>query len=143
MPPKYAIVVSGTAAEGRGVFFKLKRWSQTSLEGVHPLSVTFIVPAGWRGGDVYVNCNAGGQRKMLFIKQSTTLGTDGGPVRLYLTRGGSVRQVAKPIVADVAPEWRPTRRAERAASEVAELVKSIKPERVETQAVIKHDSMTE
>jgi hypothetical protein len=143
LPPKYAVVVSGTKAEGRGVFFKLKRWSQTSLEGVHELSVTFIVPVGWRGGEVFVNCSAGGQRKVLFVKQSATLGEEGAPVRLYLTGRGSVRQVAKPIVADAAPSWRPTRRAEATASEVADLVKSMKPERVRTQLVIKRDSMTE
>lgn len=143
LPPKYAVVVSGTSAEGRGVFFKLKRWSQASLEGVHPLSVTFIVPAGWRGGEVYVNCSAGGQRKLLFIKQSATLGAEGAPVRLYLAGRGSVQHVAKPVVAESAPSWRPHRGADATAAEVAELVKSIKPERVRTQAVIKRDSTTE
>jgi hypothetical protein len=130
LPPKYAVVVSGTAAEGRGVFFKLKRWSQTSLEGVHPLSVTFIVPAGWRGGEVFVNCSAGGQRKMLFLKQSATLGAEGAPVRLYLAGHGSVRQVAKPVVVETAPSWRPNRGAAATAAEVAEMVKAAKPERV-------------
>ena len=42
LPPKYAVVVSGTSSDGRGVFFKLKRSSQTSLEGVHELTVVFI-----------------------------------------------------------------------------------------------------
>jgi hypothetical protein len=130
LPPKYAVVVSGTTAEGRGVFFKLKRWSQTSLEGVHPLSVTFIVPAGWRGGEVFVNCSAGGQRKVLFMKQSATLGSEGAPVRLYLGGPGGFRHVAKPVVADAAPAWRPNRGAAATASEVAEMVKAVKPERV-------------
>jgi hypothetical protein len=130
MPPKYAVVVSGTTAEGRGVFFKLKRWSQTSLEGVHPLSVTFIVPAGWRGGEVYVNCRAGGQRKVLFLKQSAMLGTEAAPVRMYLAGNGSVRQVAKPVIAETAPTWRPNRGASATASEVAEMVRAVKPERV-------------
>jgi hypothetical protein len=129
LPPKYAVVVSGTKAEGRGVFFKLKRWSQTSLEGVHALSVTFIVPSGWRGGEVFVNCSAGGQRKVLFIKQSATVGAEAAPVRLYLAGRGSVRQVAKPVVAETAPTWRPNRSAGATASEVADLVKSVKHER--------------
>jgi hypothetical protein len=42
LPPKYAVVVSGTSSAGRGVFFKLKRSTQTSLEGVHELAVTFV-----------------------------------------------------------------------------------------------------
>ena len=33
LPPKHVVIVSGTYAEGRGVFFKLKRTSQTSLGG--------------------------------------------------------------------------------------------------------------
>ncbi len=137
LPPKYAVVVSGTTAEGRGVFFKLKRWSQTSLEGVHELAVTFIVPAGWRGGEVYVGCSAGGQKKLLFIKQSATLGTEGAPVRMYLAGRGSLRQVAKPVVAEPAPPWRPTRTASATAAEVAEMVKAVKPERVKTKTVKK------
>ena len=44
LPPKHVVVVSGTYAEGRGVFFKLKRTNQTSLEGVHELAVTFVAP---------------------------------------------------------------------------------------------------
>jgi hypothetical protein len=142
LPPKYAVVVSGTSAEGRGVFFKLKRWSQTSLEGVHALSVTFIVPAGWRGGDVYLNCSAGGQRKVLFIKQSTTLGAEGAPVRLYLAGRGSVRRVAKPVVVEEAPRWLPSRGAKATATEVAEMVKAAKPERVKAAASIKLEGVT-
>ncbi len=112
LPPKYAVVVSGTSSEGRGVFFKLKRSSQTSLEGVHELAVTFIVPAGWRGGEVHVGCSAGGQRKLLFMKQSATLGSEGDAVRLYLAGRGTLRRVAKPVVANTAPAWRPTRDAD-------------------------------
>lgn len=130
LPPKYAVVVSGTSSEGRGVFFKLKRSSQTSLEGVHELAVTFIVPAGWRGGDVYVGCSAGGQKKVLFMKQTATLGVEGSPVRLYLAGRGTVRRVAKPVVAEASPAWRPERRPEATAAEVAEMVKSVKPDRV-------------
>ena len=107
LPPKQAIVVSGTSMEGRGVFFKLKRSSQTSLEGVHELAVTFVAPAAWRGAHVQVGCSARGERKLLWvIKQDATLGSEGDNVRLYLA-GRSVRQVAKPVVAELseAPRW--------------------------------------
>ena len=130
LPPKHAVVVSGTSSEGRGVFFKLKPSSQTSLEGVHDLAVTFVVPAGWRGGEVHVGCSAGGQRKVLFIKQSATLGSEGSMVRLYLAGRGSVRRVAKPVVVEAAPSWRPSRGPEAAAAEVAEMVKAVKSEKV-------------
>jgi hypothetical protein len=102
LPPKHAVVVSGTSSEGRGVFFKLKRSSQTSLEGVHELAVTFVAPAGWRGGEVQVGCSARGQRKVLWIKQPATLGHEGDTVRLYMAGRGSVRRVAKPIVSESA-----------------------------------------
>ena len=98
LPPKHAVVVSGTSSEGRGVFFKLKRSSQTSLEGVHELAVTFVAPAGWRGGEVHVACNAHGRRKFLWITQPATLGREGNTVRLYVAGRGAVRQVAKPVV---------------------------------------------
>jgi hypothetical protein len=131
LAPKHAVVVSGTSSEGRGVFFKLRRSSQTSLEGVHELAVTFIVPAGWRGGDVHVGCSAGGQRKVLFMKQSTTLGAEGAPVRLYLAGRGSVQRVAKPVVVEeVPPAWQPKRRVEKTTAEVAEMVKAVKLDRV-------------
>jgi hypothetical protein len=100
LPPKHAVVISGTASEGRGVFFKMKRSSQTSLEGVHALAVTFVAPAGWRGGEVRVVCSARGRRKLLWIEHPATLGSEGDGVRLYLTGRGSVRQVAKPVVVD-------------------------------------------
>ena len=98
LPPKHAVVVSGTSSEGRGVFFKLKRSSQTSLEGVHGLAVTFVAPAGWRGGEVHVACNAHGRRKVLWITQPATLGHEDDTVRLYVAGRGAVRQVAKPVL---------------------------------------------
>lgn len=84
LPPRQAVVVSGTSFEGRGVFFKLKRSTQTSLEGVHPLSVTFSVPADWQAGTVRVYCSARGQRKILLLKQPATLGRAAGDVKLRL-----------------------------------------------------------
>jgi hypothetical protein len=79
------------------VFFKLKRSSQTSLEGVHGLSVTFIAPAAWRGGDVSLACSARGRRKVLWIKQPATLGGETATVRLRLTEISPVYHVAKPV----------------------------------------------
>ena len=97
LPPKHAVVVSGTLSEGRGVFFKLKRSSQTSLEGVHALSVTFLVPANWRGGEVHASCSAEGQRKVLWMKQEATVGQVAGSVRLQMAGATPVYHVAKPV----------------------------------------------
>ncbi len=74
LPAKRVYVVSGTYAEGSGVFFKLKRTSQTSLEGVHELAVTFVTPRTWPTIALQVSCSAHGERKMLWVRQSATLG---------------------------------------------------------------------
>ncbi|HJQ79045.1 MAG TPA: hypothetical protein VJ828_03775, partial [Lacipirellulaceae bacterium] len=103
LPPKHAIVVSGTSSEGRGAFFKLKRSSQTSLEGVHELRVTFVVPANWQGGEVRVGCSARGQKRLLLLKHDATLGRAAGDVRLSMTGRELEHRVAKPAIADEAP----------------------------------------
>jgi hypothetical protein len=100
LPPKHAIVVSGTSSEGRGAFFKLKRSSQTSLEGVHELRVTFVVPAQWQGGAVRVGCSARGKKRLLLLKHDATLGRAAGDVRLLRTDGCFVQEVAKPVFAE-------------------------------------------
>jgi hypothetical protein len=64
------------------VFFKLKRSSQTSLEGVHELAVSFVVPEDWNGGLARVSCIARGQKKVMFVKQSATLGGVTAEVKL-------------------------------------------------------------
>jgi hypothetical protein len=102
LPPKHAVVVSGTSSEGRGVFFKLKRSSQTSLEGVHELSVAFAVPANWRAGEVQVSCSARGRRKLLWLKQSATLGEEKSVVRLQMGGTAPFYHVAKPVAVEPA-----------------------------------------
>jgi len=109
LPPKLAVVVSGTSSEGRGVFFKIKRSSQTSLEGVHDLAVTFVAPFRWRGSNLQITCTARGQRKLLWMKQDATLGGERSPVQVVLAAAPAARQlVLKPPV-DTEPKagsWR-------------------------------------
>jgi hypothetical protein len=121
LPPKHAVVVSGTSSEGRGVFFKLKRSSQTSLEGVHDLSVTFVVPPEWRGGDVRVGCSARGRRKVLWLEQPATLGGAAGIVRIYAPGRAPVYQVAKPVAVEQAPPAPRGSILTAAAAEVVEM----------------------
>lgn len=88
LPPQRAVVVSGTSAEGRGVFFKLKRSSQTSLEGAHEFTIAFVVPHDWKAGTVRVGASARGQRKFMFVKQPATLGREAAEVKLRLCNPG-------------------------------------------------------
>jgi hypothetical protein len=129
LPPKHAIVVSGTSSEGRGVFFKLKRSSQTSLEGVHELAVTFVVPAEWQGGQVRVGCSARGQRRILLLKHDATLGRAAGDVQLHRTDGPMIREVAEPVMAsnedgkeDSTPKALPVSFLESATAGVREMI---------------------
>lgn len=95
LPPKSAVVVSGTTSEGHGVFFKLKRFSQTSLEGVHELTVVFAVRESWQGSAVRVGCSALGRREVLWIKQSATLGGGIATVQLHPYGDQATRKLAQ------------------------------------------------
>jgi hypothetical protein len=74
IPPKRPIVVSGTFAEGQGVFFKFKQSSQTTFEGVHVLEVTFAVPADWNGRGVRISCTARGNKPLLWMDKPAVFG---------------------------------------------------------------------
>lgn len=126
LPPKHVVVVSGTYAEGRGVFFKLKQTSQTSLEGVHELAVMFVAPRTWRAIALEVECTASGQRKTFWLKQQATLGHIQRYVQLVPTATGPFNHVVCKPAETVSPiadktatlaansaasptKWRPTR----------------------------------
>lgn len=94
LPPKHAVVVSGTAHQGQGVFYTFKPWSQTSLEGVHELRVVFIVPARWAGGSMQVSCGARGVRQVLWLEQPKSLGGVAARVELYLEGDVAMREAA-------------------------------------------------
>jgi hypothetical protein len=94
LPPKEAIVISGTSSQAQGVFFKLKRSSQTSLEGVHEMSVRFVAPRSWHGGSMRVACAAHGQRKVLWMDKPATLGELNARVELYEAGDDEMRESA-------------------------------------------------
>jgi len=115
LPPKHAVVVSGTLAEGRGVFFKLKRYSQTSLEGEHELAVTFVAPRAWQRREIQVDCSARGQRKMLWMKQPATVGQASRMVQLVQMSAKPTRQVVlKPV-----PSEKPVAKSEQPEQKTA------------------------
>lgn len=123
LPPMQPIVVSGTTSEGRGVFFKIKRSSQTSLEGVHELSVSFVVPKRWEGSAVRVACSAGGQRKIMWMKQPATVGGAIRDVQLYLVGDLGMQEVAQyRATAKPAQPPRTPSLFEAAAEEVIDIV---------------------
>jgi hypothetical protein len=94
IPPKRPIVVSGTFAEGRGVFFKFKQSPQTWFEGVHELTVTFAVPTSWQGGAVRVSAIARGHKPRFWVDQPTVFGKVATVVELYPEGDYSLRKAA-------------------------------------------------
>jgi hypothetical protein len=94
LPPMRPVVVSGTFAQGRGVFFKFKQSSQTSFEGVHELEITFVVPADWQAGSVRISCTARGHRHMLWMAQPTVFGQVTDVVELYPEGDSALRKAA-------------------------------------------------
>ncbi len=93
--PKHVVVASGTIDQEHGVFFKLRGSPQTSLEGVHALSVRFVVPENWRGDVVRVRCRATGKEKFLWFQQQATWATIRAPVVLYLAGDSEARKAAQ------------------------------------------------
>tara|TARA_Y100000814_G_scaffold281544_1_gene245817 strand:- start:661 stop:1476 length:816 start_codon:yes stop_codon:yes gene_type:complete len=93
--PQQAVVASGTINEEHGVFFKLRSSPQTSLEGVHELTVRFLVPLKWRGDSMRVCCYAMGHEKMLWMEQEKTWAQKCAPVALYLAGDVEARQMAR------------------------------------------------
>jgi hypothetical protein len=94
VPPKRPIVVSGTFAEGRGVFFKFKQSPQTWFEGVHELVVTFAVPTSWNGGGIRVSATAGGHKPRFWVDQPTVFGKVTTVVELYPEGDYTLRKAA-------------------------------------------------
>jgi len=94
IPPKKPIVVSGTFAQGQGVFFKFKQSSQTSFEGVHELKVRFAVPTGWNAGAIRVSAAARGHKPRLWMDQPIVFSEMTTTVELYPEGDYTLRKAA-------------------------------------------------
>jgi hypothetical protein len=92
--PRLTVVASGTMNEEHGVFFTLRPSAQSSLEGVHELTVQFIVPLAWRGDAVRISCQATGEQKVLWMKQQKVFGEKSMPVALYVAGDSGARRAA-------------------------------------------------
>ncbi len=100
LPPKQAVVVSGTTGGRSGVYFKLRRSTQSTLEGERVFRVTFAAPADWDGGSIEVRCLARGEKKWLFVDQRRVWNETSRPVELRLVS----HTTAKPVVDEPADE---------------------------------------
>jgi hypothetical protein len=94
VPPKKPIVVSGTFAQSRGVFFKFKQSPQTTFEGVHELVVVFAVPSNWNAGAVRISATARGHKQRLWMDQPTVFGEVTTVIELYPEGDYTLRKAA-------------------------------------------------
>lgn len=93
LPPKQAVIVSGATGGRSGVYYKLRRSSQSTLEGERTFKVTFAAPRDWEGGSIRVHCLARGEKKWLFVEQRRVWNEMARPVELRLVS----HTVAKPV----------------------------------------------
>jgi hypothetical protein len=105
LPPRDATLVSGTVSDRRGVYFKLRASSQTTLEGEREFRVTFAAPRDWSGGMVDVRCVARGGHKWLFVEQQRVWSEVSRPVKLLLVS----HTAAKPIIDEAVEDPRDKR----------------------------------
>lgn len=94
LPPKHAIVVSGTTNKAQAVFYKFRRSSQTTLEGQHEVSVQFVVPRDWKVSELQVTTVARGKKKWLWYDQDQTWGSLISTVQLYRAGDADLRATA-------------------------------------------------
>ena len=101
-PPLELLSTSGTVNRGAGVYYKLRPSSQVSLEGAKQFTVTFRVPAAWRGGYVRLTCEAACGSS---ASDQTVCGREELNVGLYLEGDIEAKAVAEQF-ADTAFEMR-------------------------------------
>ena len=94
LAPRQLVVASGTMNRGHGVFFKLKPFSQVSLQGRKELVCRFVVPKDWRADYVYVDCAAEPRSRSPWMS-SEHVGARRVLVGLYLQGDGEAREAAE------------------------------------------------
>ena len=95
LPPKEQVAASGTRRRGRGVYFKLRRSSQHTLEGAKEFALVFRAPAEWRAGAMLLRCQAEGERKAMFRTERYLAGSGMFMLALYQAGDEQARQAAE------------------------------------------------
>lgn len=98
LPPRTAVLASGTTAQGHGVFFKLRRWSQAALEGAHEFRVWLAVPQSWRGDWMHVAAQAKATDASPFSPGPANVGEKHFAVGLHIEADRDARQTVEQLV---------------------------------------------
>ena len=94
LAPRQLLVASGTIHRGHGVFFKLRPFSQVSLQGRKEFVCRFVVPKDWRADYVYIDCAAEPRGRSPWTT-SEDVGARRALVGLYAQGDGEAREAAE------------------------------------------------
>lgn len=95
LPPKNAVLVSGTMQNDHGIFFKLKPSTQSALEGIHDFTFTFVAPENWSGDWLLLNCRANGNVVSFGNRHIEQCGYATGYLGLCLDHDRQAREAAE------------------------------------------------
>ncbi len=84
--PLHLIAASGTTQRGRGVYFKFRSTEQQIIEGDRLLSLTFRVPASWRGELIDVLIRGDGRPRGFSWNVASLTGMTPKPERIGAAR---------------------------------------------------------
>ncbi|MEP3480603.1 MAG: hypothetical protein ABJZ55_15240 [Fuerstiella sp.] len=56
LPPKQVVIASGTKRRGSVLYYKLRPYSQVTLEGEKEFALLLVVPASWDHGQIELEC---------------------------------------------------------------------------------------
>jgi hypothetical protein len=92
LPPRELVTAAGTLGRGTGVYFKIRRTTQQSLEGTHLFSLILRVPTAWRGGYLRLHCQAFSARTRL--QESQMMAQSAFMIPLYMQGDAEAKQQA-------------------------------------------------
>jgi hypothetical protein len=94
--PLESVTASGTIQNGYGVYFKVRRSKQDTLEGAKEYQVIFRVPRQWRGDILLVHCEARGMQRGIVhqLDEEVRCGFSQFPIALYLAGDDEAKRIA-------------------------------------------------
>jgi hypothetical protein len=84
-PQLSTVVVAGSTARGRGVFFQLRPAPDVSLEGAHHLTLHIAVPVELQFASIDVKCRAMATEDWLLFERDSRIAAANGQVKVELT----------------------------------------------------------
>jgi hypothetical protein len=99
--PMESVIASGTIQDGYGVYFKLRRSRQGTLEGAKEYQIIFRAPQQWRGDFLYVQCEARAMQRGFVhqLDEEVQCGFAQFPIALYLAGDEEAQGIAERFVA--------------------------------------------